>query len=206
MPSHPLPWHVEDGVLDEAEHHRNEIASLRAQIESGAAMLADVRAQLAEEHRRWSKLRAHVTWMTGITTTVNAGTAFLAICEDMDRIRRETVRDVGMIDGAPWTPVVTDTGAAVEKLVTALHLYNGYKIDSRGPYGCLLDAIEELDSGGGEDAEGGTPRRTMAGALRRRRRARGGDHARLTALCRSAALGHPYGSGNLERGRHRRRD
>ena len=132
-------------VLDEAEHHRNEIASLRAQIESGAAMLADVRAQLAEEHRRWSKLRAHVTWMTGITTTVNAGTAFLAICEDMDRIRRETVRDVGMIDGATWTPVVTDTGAAVEKLVTALHLYNGYKIDSRGPYGCLLDAIEELD-------------------------------------------------------------
>ena len=83
--------------------------------------------------------------MTGITTTVNAGTAFLAICEDMDRIRRETVRDVGMIDGATWTPVVTDTGAAVEKLVTALHLYNGYKIDSRGPYGCLLDAIEELD-------------------------------------------------------------
>ena len=146
MPSHPLPWHVEDGVLDEAEHHRNEIASLRAQIESGAAMLADVRAQLAEEHRRWSKLRAHVTGMARASMTVNSATALLAVGEDMDRLRRETVQaGAAVMDGAESTPVVTDTGAAVEKLVTALHLYNGYKIDSRGPYGCLLDAIEELD-------------------------------------------------------------
>jgi hypothetical protein len=34
---------------------------------------------------------------------------------------------------------------AVEKLVTALYLYPDCRLDSRGPYGCVLDAIEALD-------------------------------------------------------------
>jgi len=34
---------------------------------------------------------------------------------------------------------------AVQELVTALYLYPNYRVDSRGPRGCLLRAIRELD-------------------------------------------------------------
>jgi len=35
--------------------------------------------------------------------------------------------------------------AAVDKLLHLLHLYTGHKVDSRGPYGLILDTIEELN-------------------------------------------------------------
>jgi len=33
----------------------------------------------------------------------------------------------------------------VKKLVTCLWLYPNYRVDSRGPYGLILDAIEDLN-------------------------------------------------------------
>lgn len=34
---------------------------------------------------------------------------------------------------------------AVQKLLTAMRLYPGYKVESRGPSGCILAAIEQLE-------------------------------------------------------------
>lgn len=33
----------------------------------------------------------------------------------------------------------------IAKLVACLYLYPNYRVDSRGPYGLILDAIEDLD-------------------------------------------------------------
>ena len=37
--------------------------------------------------------------------------------------------------------------SAVKSLVTALYLYPNYRVDSRGPYGLVLDAIQAIDPG-----------------------------------------------------------
>jgi len=37
-----------------------------------------------------------------------------------------------------------DRDRAAERLVFALHVYSGYRIDSRGPLGCILDALEAI--------------------------------------------------------------
>lgn len=37
-----------------------------------------------------------------------------------------------------------DRDRAAERLVFALHIYAGYKINSRGPLGCIMDAREAI--------------------------------------------------------------
>lgn len=38
-----------------------------------------------------------------------------------------------------------DAHYAVQQILFAMHIYRGYKIDSRGPSGCLMDVIRRLD-------------------------------------------------------------
>lgn len=38
-----------------------------------------------------------------------------------------------------------DAHYVVQRLLFAMHIYSGYKIDSRGPSGCIFDAIQRLD-------------------------------------------------------------
>lgn len=45
----------------------------------------------------------------------------------------------------PPTPVADpDRDKAAERLVFALHIYGGYTITSRGPLGCIMDALEAI--------------------------------------------------------------
>lgn len=43
------------------------------------------------------------------------------------------------------TPVADpDRDRAAERLVFALHIYGGYTINSRGPLGCIMDALDAI--------------------------------------------------------------
>ena len=45
----------------------------------------------------------------------------------------------------PPTPVADpDRDRAAEHLVFALHIYGGYTVSSRGPSGCIMDALDEI--------------------------------------------------------------
>lgn len=46
-----------------------------------------------------------------------------------------------------WEVDESDPGPAeraARKLVTALYLYPGHRVDSRGPAGCIMDALDEI--------------------------------------------------------------
>ena len=46
---------------------------------------------------------------------------------------------------APSAPPASEVREAVGCLLNALYLYPNYRLDSRGPYGCVFDAIRQLD-------------------------------------------------------------
>jgi hypothetical protein len=45
----------------------------------------------------------------------------------------------------PKKPSRKDLHKAAQKLLFALAIYPNYRVDSRGPRGCLLDALDVLD-------------------------------------------------------------
>lgn len=44
-------------------------------------------------------------------------------------------------------PAAAMLDRAAERLVFALHIYRGYKVDSRGPAGCIMEALDRIAPG-----------------------------------------------------------
>lgn len=50
---------------------------------------------------------------------------------------------------------------AAEKVVKAIYLYGNYRVDSRGPYGMLVDALKDLHPQAAEAVMDGTDLREV---------------------------------------------
>ncbi len=64
------------------------------------------------------------------------------------RVKRDGRRHAISTHPDHWEPVAPttriDTDKAAERLVFALHIYPGYRVDSRGPTGCIMDALDAI--------------------------------------------------------------
>jgi len=89
---------------------------------------------------------AHHTALGSKTPTTGRVTGF-ARSVDSVRILRDG-RLTSLLLRADWwdvdEPRATPLDRAARKLITALYLYPGHRVDSRGPAGCIVDALEEI--------------------------------------------------------------
>lgn len=59
-------------------------------------------------------------------------------------IAREVAAELRKPPPRPDPVAEPDRDRAAEHLVFALHIYPGYRVDSRGPTGCIMDALEAI--------------------------------------------------------------